>query len=96
MIDVSDPGVVRIGDREIIFPRKSFLILKMLVEANGRGVTEDTIIDEIWDNRLMGSSNFVRVHISKIRKKLEGTGYTIGTRLGFACWYLKPDAQISA
>ena len=56
----------------------------------GRPVSQEELIDHVWDNSVDGFSNAIRVHISALRKKLRvamgfdpihnriGEGYLLG------------------
>ena len=50
----------------------------------GRPVSQEELIDHVWDNSVDGFSNAIRVHISALRKKLRAAmGYDpIHNRIG--------------
>ena len=67
-----------------------FDILEYLLLNQGRPVSQEELIDHVWDNSVDGFSNAIRVHISALRKKLRvamgfdpihnriGEGYLLG------------------
>ena len=69
--------------------RKETGILEYLLLHRGRPVSQEELIDHVWDNSVDNFSNSIRVHISALRKKLRtalgydpirnriGEGYTI-------------------
>ena len=70
--------------------RKETGILEYLMVHKGRPVSQEELIDHVWDNSVDNFSNSIRVHISALRKKLRaalgydpirnriGEGYEIG------------------
>ena len=59
-------------------------ILEYLLLNRGRPVSQEELIDHVWDNSVDGFSNAIRVHISALRKKLRAAmGYDpIHNRIG--------------
>ena len=64
--------------------RKETGILKYLLLHRGRPVSQEELIDHVWDNSVDNFSNSIRVHISALRKKLRAAlGYDpIRNRIG--------------
>ncbi len=59
-------------DNEIInLTLKEFELLKLLVENNGKPVSRDTILKEIWGYNFIGETRTVDVHIRNLRSKIE-------------------------
>ena len=50
--------------------RKEIGILEYLLLNQGRPVSQEELIDHVWDNSVDNFSNSIRVHISALRKKL--------------------------
>ena len=50
--------------------RKEVGILEYLLLNQGRPVSQEELIDHVWDNSVDNFSNSIRVHISALRKKL--------------------------
>jgi len=59
-------------------------ILEYLMVHQGRPVSQEELIDHVWDNSVDSFSNSIRVHISALRKKLRAAlGYDpIRNRIG--------------
>ena len=70
--------------RELILTRKETGILEYLMLHRGRPVSQEELIDHVWDNSVDNFSNSIRVHISALRKKLRtALGYDpIRNRIG--------------
>ena len=64
--------------------RKETGILEYLMLNQGRPVSQEELIDHVWDNSVDNFSNSIRVHISALRKKLRAIlGYDpITNRVG--------------
>lgn len=64
--------------------RKEIGILEYLLLNRGRPVSQEELIDHVWDNSVDNFSNSIRVHISALRKKLRAAlGYDpIRNRIG--------------
>jgi len=89
------PEVLRIGDLEIDFSKiavrlkdkpvtltaKEFELLKTLIQAKGRVLSRDYLLDTIWgfDHALEIQTRTVDVHVRTLRKKLKGCAKYIVT-----------------
>jgi two-component system, OmpR family, alkaline phosphatase synthesis response regulator PhoP len=93
--------VIRIGtleiDREkysvtkdgtvLIFPRKEFELLSLLISRPGKVFTRDEIMTRVWGDDIIVGDRTIDVHIRKIREKLgddsiktiKGVGYKFDT-----------------
>ena len=54
----------------VILTRKENGILEYLLLNQGRPVSQEELLDHVWDNSVDNFSNSIRVHISALRKKL--------------------------
>lgn len=76
--------------KNVALTRKESGILEYLLLHQGRPVSQEELIDHVWDGSVDLFSNSIRVHISSLRKKLKaalghdpiqnrvGIGYQIG------------------
>ena len=69
---------------ELTFTRKETGIFEYLMLHQGRPVSQEELLDHVWDNSVDNFSNSIRVHISSLRKKLRAAlGYDpIRNRIG--------------
>lgn len=58
-------------DVKIELTFKEFELLAMFIKSNGRVLTREHILDNIWGYRYMGETRTVDVHIRSLRKKIE-------------------------
>jgi two-component system, OmpR family, response regulator RegX3 len=50
--------------------RKEFEVLEVLAREEGRVVTRERLIEEVWDTTWFGSTKTLDVHVSALRRKL--------------------------
>ena len=55
---------------EIALTRKELAILEYLILHQGRPVSQEELIEHVWDSSVDSFSNSIRVHISALRKKI--------------------------
>ena len=65
---------VRRGGVPIVLTTKEFAILEYFVRHAGELVTRTMLLEHCWDESYDGLSNLVDVHVSRLRRKLEGGG----------------------
>jgi len=73
---------VRLGKKEIFFPRKEFEILALLASHKGKVFTRDLLLSQVWGSEVVVIDRTVDVHIRKIREKLGEEGPQIDTIKG--------------
>ena len=82
MID-KERYLIRIGDNEMILPRKEFELLSLLVSKPGKVFTREEIYFSVWGDNVVVGDRTIDVHIRKLREKignehiktLKGIGY---------------------
>ena len=72
------------GGQTLTLTRKETGILEYLMLHRGRPVSQEELLDHVWDNSVDNFSNSIRVHISALRKKLRAAlGYDpVRNRIG--------------
>jgi DNA-binding response OmpR family regulator len=77
---------VRRGGKPIELQRKEFAVLRVLLEADGRVVSSEELLERVWDENVDPFTNVVRVVMMTLRRKLgdpplietvTGAGYRI-------------------
>lgn len=63
---------VSANDLALSLTRKETGILEYLMLNQGRPVSQEELIEHVWDSSVNSFSNATRVHISSLRKKLRG------------------------
>ena len=73
-----------VNGQTLTLTRKETGILEYLMVHQGRPVSQEELMEHVWDNSVDSFSNSIRVHISALRKKLRAAlGYDpIRNRIG--------------
>jgi DNA-binding response OmpR family regulator len=73
---VIDPNTIKgyNKNRETTFTVKEFAILEYLMQNCGRIVSQEELLEHIWDEESNMFTQAIKVHISNIRKKMEAIG----------------------
>ena len=76
--------IAAVNGQDVPLTKKESGILEYLLLNQGRPVSQEELIDHVWDNSVDGFSNAIRVHISALRKKMRiAMGYDpIHNRIG--------------
>lgn len=74
---------VMVGTDVLDLTPKEFLLLKALIDANGRVLSRDQLLDSVWGYDYYGESRTVDVHVRRLRKKLGDLADFVETVKGF-------------
>ena len=69
-VDLAAKRVVR-GDDEVRLTPTEWEIVEMLVRNPGRLVTQRQLLQEVWGPQYSTETNYLRVYMAQIRRKLE-------------------------
>jgi phosphate regulon transcriptional regulator PhoB len=75
---------VTVGGAAVSLTRKEFDLLRALLEAQGRVLSREYLLDHVWGYTAAGEieSRTVDVHVRRLRQKLGAEGQRIGTVTG--------------
>jgi two-component system alkaline phosphatase synthesis response regulator PhoP len=73
---------VRLGRKDLFFPRKEFEVLALLAANRGKVFSREMLLNSIWGSDVIVVDRTVDVHIRKIREKLGQEGDYIETVKG--------------
>ena len=59
-----------------------FSLLRIFVQEENRVLSAEYLYEEVWGQPMAGSEAAIRTAVSAVRKKLDGSGYTIDTVYG--------------
>lgn len=78
---------VRLGKKEIFFPKKEFELLALLASSRGKVFSREALLNAIWGSDVYVIDRTVDVHIRKIREKLGDESAMIETikGVGYRC-----------
>ena len=65
---------VRRGGVPVSLTAKEFAILEYFMRHAGELVTRTMLLENCWDENYDGLSNLVDVHVSRLRRKIDGAG----------------------
>ena len=65
-----DRHTVSEDGREVRLTAKEFLLLQYLLEHQGRVLSRDRLLSDVWDYRYPGTTRTVDVHVRRLREKL--------------------------
>ena len=81
-----DPAAhtVTVGGAPVTLTRREFDLLRALIEARGRVLSREFLLDHVWGYTAAGEieSRTVDVHVRRLRQKLGTEGQRIGTVTG--------------
>ena len=73
---------VHIGNDRIKLPPVEFFLIQLLIESEGRPLKAEYLYDEVWGADMIDDPNAVKNAVSRLRKKIEKSGYTISAVYG--------------
>lgn len=81
---VPQKGILKQEKEEIILTKNEMIIFLYLLQHQGKIVTRDELMTDLWNNDEYINDNALTVNISRLRRKLEEMGYmdAIETRKG--------------
>lgn len=86
--------LVWVRGREISLSATEYALLRVLARHAGRIVTHRQILSAVWGPNAVEQSQYVRVYLSHVRKKLTAAGLSpdvIRTETGVGCRLVLPD-----
>lgn len=98
--DISLDPVERVvwkSDRRIQLTRKEFGVLEYLMRHPGEVISQEELLEHVWDSDRDTFSNTVRVHIQSLRGKLENISAEpeyISTIVGSGYCFLQSDEKL--
>lgn len=83
---------LKCGKESVALSNKEMQILLLLIKADGKVVSQDTITNAAWDVEAYSTSENIWVFISYIRKKLETVGSSVKIKsIRYQGYYLAND-----
>ena len=81
---IPQKGIIKQENKEIILTKNEMIIFLYLLQHQGKIVTRDELMTDLWNNDEYINDNALTVNISRLRSKLKEIGYeeAIETRKG--------------
>jgi DNA-binding response OmpR family regulator len=94
LLEVDFEGhIVRAGGREVPLTRKEFDLLSALVRRQGRVLSREQLLEQVWGYQYFGGTRTVDVHVFRLRQKLGDEAQTrIETVVGIGYRYTDRSA----
>jgi len=64
-------------NKDLNLQQKELSLLQQFIQHPEQMLTAEFLYEKVWGQKMLGQDNAVKVAISKLRTKLDGTGYTI-------------------
>lgn len=65
---------VFVGTEQVTLTAKEFRVLELLMQARGKVITREVLLEKVWGYDFIGETRTVDVHIRSLRKKLALSG----------------------
>ena len=77
---------------DLLLTRKEFSLLLLFVEHKGGTMSAEYLYEKIWGREMGGDDKAIRVMVSKLRKKMTGSGASIRVERGEGYRFEAPDS----
>jgi DNA-binding winged helix-turn-helix (wHTH) protein len=61
------------GDRKIDLRPREYRLLKYMMQRNGRFLTRETLLKDVWNYKFVPETNLVDVHMGRLRRKVDAS-----------------------
>jgi DNA-binding response OmpR family regulator len=68
--------------RDILLTQKEFALLLFLAQRENEVFSAEHLYEKVWNASAAGDARAVKYQLSNLRKKLEGSGYTVAAERG--------------
>jgi DNA-binding response OmpR family regulator len=76
--------------KDMLLTQKEFAVLLLLAQNEGKVLGAETIFKKIWEQPLGAETGLVKNLVSRLRKKMAGSGYTVSAQYGEG-YYLEKE-----
>ena len=90
VVDIRRHQVVADGE-EIDLTVREYELLRALVEAKGRLLTREHLLESVWGEDYLGGARTVDIHIRRLRAKIPELSDRISTVRGYGYRLAEPD-----
>jgi len=75
-------GRALLRDEDLLLTRKDFALLLLFTQNEGKAMCAEYLYEKLWKTPMGGDTQAVKSAVSRLRKKLAGSGYSIPVRRG--------------
>jgi DNA-binding response OmpR family regulator len=76
------PMTATLNGKDLMLSRKEFALLMFFIQNENRIMGAEYLYENVWGSPMAGDDNAIKVTLSKLRKKISGSGYTIAAEYG--------------
>jgi DNA-binding response OmpR family regulator len=76
------PMTATLDGKDLVLSRKEFALLMYFMQREGRVMSAEHLYERVWNAPMLGNDNAVKVTLSKLRKRIRGSGYAITSVYG--------------
>ena len=81
-----------LGGEDLMLTPKDFTLLQFFVQNEGHALGNEVIYEKVWGRPMGEDTGAIRKALSRLRKKIEGSGYTISAVYGNGYRFEKEEA----
>ena len=78
-----------INGKDLLLTPKEFSLLFILVQNEGKLIMQEALYMSVWKQPMTGDNQAVKSAISRLRKKIEGSGYDVYSHRGMGYSFTK-------
>lgn len=75
-------GQAYLNGEDMLLTQKEFSLLVLFTQHEGRSMSAEYVYEKVWGQPLNHNAGAVKNQVSNLRRKLEGSGYTISSTRG--------------
>jgi len=75
-------GTAFLNGEDMLLSKKEYSLLQLFVQQPEKTMSAEYIYEKVWGQEMLDSTETLKATIYRVRKKLEGSGYTITSERG--------------
>jgi len=75
-------GKAYLGGKDMTLSQKEYSLLQQFIQHSEKILTAEYLYEKVWGQEMLEDDNSLKVAVSKLRAKLDGSGYTITASRG--------------
>ena len=75
-------GQAFLSGEDMLLTQKEFALLVLFTQNEGRSMSAEYLYEKVWGQPMNNNAGAVKNQVSNLRKKLEGSGYTVASARG--------------
>jgi len=75
-------GTAFLNGEDMLLSKKEYSLLQLFMQHPEKTMSAEYIYEKVWGQEMLANTDTLKVTIYRVRKKLEGSGYTITSERG--------------